>query len=111
MLDPYKGSVFDPCCGSGRLLLAAADICPHAELWGQDIDARCVQMTAINLALRNLRGWVCHGNALSGQQWQVYRTGFNGKGVIADVEPHQACLESVKRVVAETQAATQLALF
>jgi len=50
--------VLDPCCGSGRMLLAVAEQCPHWEFVGQDVDLRCVRMTAINLALRNLYGHV-----------------------------------------------------
>ena len=32
--------IVDACCGSGRLLLAAADVNPYAEFYGQDIDLR-----------------------------------------------------------------------
>ena len=110
-VDSEARTYFDPCCGSGRLLLAAADVNPHAEFYGQDIDLRCVHMTAINLALRNLYGWVVHGDSLSNQQWRIYRTGFNGKGVIAEVTP-QHCPAPVRKIVEEVRtAATQLALF
>ena len=43
-----KKTIADPCCGSGRMLLAAADVQPHWDFVGQDIDLRCVRMTAIN---------------------------------------------------------------
>ena len=46
--------VCDPASGSGRMLLAVAEIQPHWTFVGKDIDLRCVRMTAINLALRNL---------------------------------------------------------
>jgi len=46
--------IADPCCGSGRMLLAAARLNPHNFFFGQDTDLRCVRMTAINLAL-----WAC----------------------------------------------------
>src|SRR5439155_11908640 len=54
--EPDSKTVLDPCCGSGRMLLSAAKINPRRELVGQDIDLRCVRMTAINLALRGLYG-------------------------------------------------------
>jgi hypothetical protein len=54
----------DPCCGTGRMLLEASNINRHAELVGQDIDARCVKITAINLGLRSRYGWVVCGNTL-----------------------------------------------
>ena len=87
----------DCCCGTGRMLLAAANINPHAELVGQDIDARCVKITAINMGLRSRYGWVVCGNSLSGETQFAYRVGSffhetsNGlrPGVIRDVPPAQ----------------------
>lgn len=67
--------VNDACCGSGRMLLEAANINPHVELVGQDIDARCVKITAINLGLRSRYGWVICGNSLTNQVNFVYRVG------------------------------------
>ena len=67
--------VNDCCCGTGRMLLAAANINPHAEFVGQDIDARCVKITAINLGLRGRYGWVVCGNSLSGETQFAYRIG------------------------------------
>ena len=123
--------IIDPCCGSGRLLLAAADVNPHAEFYGQDIDLRCVRMTAINLALRNLYGQVILGNSLSDERRLVYQTGFNGKGFIAQTTPAECPApvrkafmgslekvtptispEPVETVLAESPAVgTQLTLF
>lgn len=47
-------SIADPCCGSGRMLLAVAEKQRHWEFLGCDVDLRCVRMTVINLALRKL---------------------------------------------------------
>lgn len=74
--------VFDPACGSGRLLLAVAEVQPHWEFFGQDIDLRCVRITAINLALRNLYGYVFWGDSLRDEIKLAYRTGFNGLSFI-----------------------------
>ena len=74
--------VSDPCCGSGRMLLAYAAKKRPGELVGQDIDLRCVRMTAINLALRNLYGYVLWGNSLAGEVELGYRTGFNIHGTV-----------------------------
>ena len=70
-----RRSVNDPCCGSGRMLLAAAEIQPNWHFVGQDVDLRCTQMTAINLALRNHYGHVVHGNSLSNTTDLIYETG------------------------------------
>ncbi len=74
------GIVGDPCCGSGRMLLAYADNHRPRALVGQDIDLRCVRMTAINLALRNLYGFVLWGNSLAREVKLGYRTGLNMYG-------------------------------
>ena len=70
-----RRSVSDPCCGSGRMLLAAAEIQPNWQFVGQDVDLRCVRMTAINLALRNHYGHVVHGNSLANTFDLIYETG------------------------------------
>jgi hypothetical protein len=75
-------SVCDPCCGSGRMLLASARLNRNREFIGQDVDLRCVRMTAINLALRGLYGYVIWGDSLKQEQRLIYRTGFNGRGFI-----------------------------
>jgi len=75
-----EARVLDPCCGSGRMLLAFAEHHRCSELVGQDIDLRCVRMTAINLALRNLYGYVLWGNSLNGEVKLAYRTGMNMTG-------------------------------
>lgn len=80
-------TVSDPCCGSGRMLLAAADVNRHREFVGQDVDLRCVRMTAINLALRNLYGHVIWGDTLRNERLLIYRTGFDGQGFIALMDP------------------------
>lgn len=89
--------VNDCACGTGRMLLEASNINPHAEVVGQDIDARCAKITAINLGLRGRYGWVICGNSLSGEAQFAYRIGsfFNEtpaglrRGVIRDVPPDQ----------------------
>jgi len=70
-------TVMDPCCGSGRMLLAYANHKRSAELVGQDVDLRCVKMTTLNLALRNHYGYVLWGNSLTSEVKLAYRTGMN----------------------------------
>ena len=103
--------VGDPACGSGRLLLAVAEMQRHWTFVGQDIDLRCVRMTAINLALRNLYGYVIWGNSLADEQRLVYRTGYNLTGFLSEV-PIGDCPESVRKIVVEPAlpAATATAL-
>jgi hypothetical protein len=99
--------VCDPCCGAGRLLLAAAEIDRHWEFVGQDIDLRCVRMTAINLALRNLYGYVIWGNTLANEQRLVYRTGFNLSGFVRQV-PLAECPMEVRNVTVESPSGSSI---
>ena len=92
--------VGDPACGSGRMLLAVAEMQPHWHFVGQDVDLRCVRMCAINLTLRNLSGYVIHGNSLTDERRLVYRTGFDLVGFISEV-PLDACPEPVRRIAVE----------
>lgn len=72
-----RRTVNDPACGSGRMLLAVADQQPHWHFVAHDVDIRCVHMTAINLALRNLYGHVVHQNTLTLKSTTglIYETG------------------------------------
>ena len=67
--------VNDPCCGTGRMLLAATKLNPYLEAVGQDIDARCVKITAINLGLRGRYGHVLCGNSLAAEVRFAYQVG------------------------------------
>lgn len=80
--DSNAKTVCDPCVGSGRNLLAVAELNPRAEFYGQDVDIRCVRMTAINLAFRNLYGYVVWGDSLKNEKRRVFHTGFNGRGFV-----------------------------
>ncbi|MBM3970824.1 MAG: SAM-dependent DNA methyltransferase [Planctomycetes bacterium] len=95
-----RKSVCDPACGSGRMLLAVAETQPHWLFVGQDVDLRCVRMCAINFALRNLYGYVIHGNTLADERRLIYRTGFDLVGVVSEV-PLDNCPEPVRKIVTE----------
>lgn len=70
-----RKTVADPCSGSGRMLLAAAKIQPNWQFFGQDVDLRCVRMTALNLGWRNLYGQVLWGDSLGTEVKAAYETG------------------------------------
>ena len=93
-------SVCDPASGSGRMLLAVAEMQPHWLFVGQDVDLRCVRLTAINLALRNLYGYVIWGNSFSNERRLVYRTGFDLQGFLREV-PVEDCPKPVRELATE----------
>lgn len=64
---------------------------------------RCVRMTAINLAFRNLYGHVIWGNTLRLEQKLVYRTGFDLRGFVREI-PVGECPAPVQRMAVEEQS-------
>ncbi len=98
-------TVYDPCCGSGRMLLATANQNRNRMLRlfvGQDVDLRCVRMTTLNLALHNLTGYVIWGNTLAVETKKVYETGFDGQTVVREMAPAD-CPAPVQRHIAQPQ--------
>ena len=77
--DPIR--IKDPACGSGRLLIATAQLMdektdfPYAALYyAQDKDYTCAKMAAINFAIRGLPGIVTHGDSLTlntRNEWKI----------------------------------------
>lgn len=61
----YDKRVYDPACGSGRLLLSSAKLNRNRCFVGADISYSCCLMTLINLCLNSLNGEVLHMNTLS----------------------------------------------
>jgi hypothetical protein len=71
------GSILDPACGSGRMLLAAAKNNRNALFYGADVDESCAKMTVVNLYLNSLYGEVAWMNSLSNEfycAWEIIPT-------------------------------------
>ena len=59
--------IADPCCGSGRTLLAAARINRNARFYGADIDRTCAMMCVINMCLNGMFGEVACMNSITNE--------------------------------------------
>ena len=70
--------VYDPCCGSGVMLLAAAKQNPDARLVGIDLDARCAKMAALNMSFRGLSADIYQGDSLAAKMGTVWMVRFGG---------------------------------
>jgi len=87
--------ILDPCCGSGRMLLASAkENGPEHEYYGIDIDHTCVKMTAINLFLNGMfHSEVMCGDALSPDDYRgSYKISFLPFGVFRVAEKENSWL-------------------
>jgi len=61
MLEPYKGRVFDPCCGSGGMFVQSLKFIDahngqrkHLTVYGQESNRTTWRMAAMNLAIRGI---------------------------------------------------------
>src|SRR5665213_771091 len=53
---PDDATILDPCCGSGRLLLSAAQINRKALFYAADTDLTCCRMTLLNFLMNTMSG-------------------------------------------------------
>ena len=72
---PPGNRVYDPACGSGRMLLAAAKLNRHFHFYGADVDGLCAKITAVNFLLQSLTGEVAHINSLTNEFYGGYKIG------------------------------------
>lgn len=75
ILNPagFGERVADCCCGSGRMLLAAAKISRNSLFFGADVDRTCAMMCVINLCLNGLLGEVCWMDTLMNRFYGGWR--------------------------------------
>lgn len=76
-------TINEPACGSGGMVLAAADIMYNRHRLNisrnllvvcSDIDTRCVHMAYLQLGLAGIPAIVCHQDTLSLKTWDVWET-------------------------------------
>ena len=76
MLEPWKGRVYDPCCGSAGMFVQSVNfIEAHAtgngnggrarrgvSVWGQESNYTTWRLAKMNLAIRGIDGQIAHGD-------------------------------------------------
>ncbi len=77
MLKPYRGRVYDPCCGSSGMFVQSVEfIRAHAtgngnggkargdiSIWGQESNYTTWRLARMNLAIRGIEGRIAHGDS------------------------------------------------
>jgi type I restriction enzyme M protein len=70
MLSPYKGRVYDPCCGSGGMFVQSEKfIEAHSgrigdiSIYGQESNYTTWRLAKMNLAIRGIDAQIAHGDA------------------------------------------------
>jgi type I restriction enzyme M protein len=78
VLAPYKGRVYDPCCGSGGMFVQSAEfVAAHANgngnggrakdrvsIYGQESNYTTWRLAKMNLAIRGIDAQIAHGDSL-----------------------------------------------
>ena len=61
LIEPYDGTLYDPCCGSGGMFIQSADLVRSKQgtinsinVYGQEKDAATYRLAKMNLALRGI---------------------------------------------------------
>jgi len=70
MLEPYKGRVYDPCCGSSGMFVQSEEfIRAHGgrlgdiAIYGQESNYTTWRLAKMNLAIRGIEGQIAHGDS------------------------------------------------
>lgn len=76
-INPIEGkNVYDPCCGSGRIFLAAAEKNRDVIFYGGDVSETCCKMTLINMCLNGLKCRISWMNSLSMEIYKEWAVTF-----------------------------------
>ena len=77
MIEPYRGRVYDPCCGSSGMFVQSAEfVSAHAtgngnggrvrsdiSIYGQESNHTTWRLAKMNLAIRGIEGQIAHGDS------------------------------------------------
>ncbi len=83
MLAPYKGRVFDPCCGSGGMFVSSEKfIEAHSgrigdiAIYGQESNYTTWRLSKMNLAIRGIDAQIAHGDSFHNDQHPDLKADF-----------------------------------
>ena len=69
MIEPYRGRVYDPCCGSSGMFVQSEQfIAAHGgkigdiSIYGQESNYTTWRLAKMNLAIRGIEGQIAHGD-------------------------------------------------
>ena len=84
IIEPYKGTIFDPACGSGGMFVQSSDFVDKRReelndddtkdlmVYGTEKDSETVKLARMNLAVNGLRGQVVQANAYYENPYDSY---------------------------------------
>tara|TARA_R110002096_G_scaffold392677_3_gene587646 strand:- start:2188 stop:4317 length:2130 start_codon:yes stop_codon:yes gene_type:complete len=79
VIEPYKGKIYDPACGSGGMFVQSATFIREANrdlndiyVCGQEFMGETVRLAKMNLLVNNLRGEVMETNSYESDPYESY---------------------------------------
>lgn len=83
MIEPYKGRVYDPCCGSSGMFVQSEEfIAAHGgklgdiSIYGQESNYTTWRLARMNLAIRGIEGRIEHGDTFHDDQHADLKADF-----------------------------------
>ncbi len=83
MLEPFKGRVYDPCCGSSGMFVQSEEfIAAHGgklgdiSIYGQESNYTTWRLAKMNLAIRGIDGQIAHGDSFHTDRHPDLRANF-----------------------------------
>ncbi|MEW6301558.1 MAG: class I SAM-dependent DNA methyltransferase [Thermodesulfobacteriota bacterium] len=90
MLEPYKGRVYDPCCGSSGMFVQSVEfIEAHAtgngnggrargdiSIYGQELNYTTWRLAKMNLAIRGIEGQIAQGDTFHNDRFPDLKADF-----------------------------------
>ena len=90
MLEPYRGRVYDPCCGSSGMFVQSIEfIRAHASgngnggktrgdisIYGQESNYTTWRLAKMNLAIRGIEGQIAHGDSFHNDRHPDLKANF-----------------------------------
>ena len=90
MLEPYRGRVYDPCCGSSGMFVQSVEfIRAHAtgngnggraradiSIYGQESNYTTWRLAKMNLAIRGIDGQIAHGDTFHNDRFPDLKADF-----------------------------------
>ncbi len=90
MLEPYKGRVYDPCCGSSGMFVQSVEfIRAHAKgngnggkaksdisIYGQESNYTTWRLAKMNIAIRGIEGQIAHGDTFHDDKFPDLKADF-----------------------------------
>jgi len=90
MLEPYRGRVYDPCCGSSGMFVQSVEfIRAHANgngngararadisIYGQESNYTTWRLAKMNLAIRGIEGQIAHGDTFHNDRFPDLKADF-----------------------------------